>query len=217
MLRKVLAAMVALALCTAASGAMAGDPLFVGDTISFVKTAGTLSGGEYLVYKNGVPLFTTFCVQTSELLSTSPASDPGRWPFVVGNISTEIVLAGAKALDYKTAYLYTQFRDGLLTDYTGSDADSNALQNAMWHAEGLAPLSPGKATIWYDEAVNAGWVNTGMVRVVNLMQTNGVSHAQDVLMITGYVPPPPVPEPMSMALVTVGLGAVAGLRRRSRS
>lgn len=190
--------------------AQAADPINVGDIISFVRGPGTGSGGEFIVYKGGVPVYSTFCVQIAELLSLSPIDNPTRWLYKVGNISEQIVLAGSKPLDHKSAWLYTQFRAGTLPGYDGSDAAANALQNAIWHSEGLVALQPGNATMWYNMAVAAGWTDNGLVRVINLMYPDGYAHAQDVLVIV------PIPEPLSMTLAGLGLAAVAGLRGRAR-
>jgi len=206
-MKRILVVSFALVLLSGIS-AMA-DPVKVGDIVSFVRGPGTGSGGEFILHKAGVPVFSTFCVQTAELLSLSPDFDPVRWPYSIGGITEQIVLAGSKPLDHKSAWLYTQFRQNTLPGYGGADADANALQNAIWASEGLVALAPGAATTWYDMAVAAGWQDNGDVRVINLKYSNGRLDAQDVLVLQT-----PVPEPLSMTLVGVGLAAAAGIRRR---
>ncbi len=208
-MKRLVAVFFALALALG-SPALADDPINVGDIISFVRGPGTGSGGEFIVYKNAQPVYSTFCVQIAELLSLSPISNPTQWLYKVGNISEQIVLAGSKPLDHKSAWLYTQFRLGMLPGYDGSDAAANALQNAIWHSEGLVALQPGNATLWYNMAVAAGWTDNGAVRVINLMYPDGYAHAQDVLVMV------PIPEPLSATLAALGLAAVAGLRRRAQ-
>jgi hypothetical protein len=121
-------------------------------------------------------------------------------------------------LDPKTAYLFTQFANGTLSDYryNGTQSqrkeDAAALQNAIWYIEQeITSLPTGKATTWYNQAVAAGWTGVGSVRVLNLYtgynsSTGEVTRLdQDILVI---------PAPAAIGLGILGLAAIGWYMRR---
>jgi hypothetical protein len=134
-------------------------------------------------------------------------------------------VAGSASFDpisYKTAYLYTQFSAGTLSNYDYSnatlrEADANALQNAFWYLENEQPATytlSGQALAWVNEATAANWTNIGNVRVLNLYKDQAFTQiAQDQLYMTA-----PVPEPETYAMMLAGLGLIGffGNRRRRK-
>ncbi len=141
---------------------------------------------------------------------------------------------GSDPLDARTAYLYTQFWDGVLAwttaggqqkhyDYTvgaGRSASGAALQNAIWYLEQertLAEIGGVNSDAWQlvlqaDAAVAQGgvWYGRGLgdIRVLNLTDRNGADIQSQLVRI---VPLPPAA--LGGLALLAGLGVV---RRRRR-
>ena len=128
-------------------------------------------------------------------------------------------------LDPFTAWLYTQFATGNLTDYAYSGTNSYGLNRAqtaaalqwlIWTTEnetggyvnGIAPTGNQVDLIndWNALYNESGWTGIGYVRVLQ-NSTRGGCAAQDFLYLT------PVPIPGAVILGMLGL-AVAGLKLR---
>ena len=169
--------------------------------------------------------FQTFCVELNEGIMP-PYSDIDVWVNTSGPTGSQAQLGGVNTslgdpLDYKTAYLYTQFVTGALAtstyatyDYSTGltstrDTDAEQLQLAIYHIEQEIPGSlaiGSKAKAWYDEAVAAAWTDIGDVRVLNMTQTNSPTvQLQDTLYL--------VPVPAAVLLGMLGL-SVAGIKLR---
>ncbi len=183
--------------------------------------------------------FQTFCVETAEYtanpLEVWFSNASAETPTVAGSGSHAWVggTGGGDSLDSTTAYLYTQFAKGTLSNYRYTDtapdgnraADARQLQRAIWSIEeGLILKTDGsdkKAKAWVAEATTAvasggSWYNTwgdnsiGNVRILQMYYYNPdkgkyYEVKQDQLYL--------IPVPAAALLGFLGLGA-AGLKLR---
>ena len=185
-------------------------------------------------YNNGAIIvtmttsFQTFCVETDEYVFLPHMVEQTiiNWD----GTDSDAVYGGSDPspepdpLDPMTAYLYTQFATGVLSNYDyptmglmpGDDRDTDArqLQYAIWYIEQeLGPgslISGSKAEAWYKEAydavvTNQTWTGIGDVRVLNLWDNTEPTPLQDMLYL--------VPVPGAVLLGILGLG-VAGIKLR---
>ena len=171
--------------------------------------------------------FQAFCVERTESIRMDRT-----YQF---EISTETMGYGdPDPLSAESAYLYTQFWNGTLTNYDftlGYDrvASATALQDAFWYLEGeINSTSNLLAMDWVNQALsavgNGDWVGLGNVRIMNLYRYNHfgrLKHAQDQLVMIDSPPPPPPPNvvplpgaaPAGLGLM-VALGGIRQWRRR---
>jgi len=220
------------------AGAQSEAAIVVGDTVRFFDRDGntTSDTGEFgiaLLPDADTELFRTFSMQRDEFM------DFDKHGFNVTGIGTQ-VLAQNDGLDWRTAYLYTQFRAGTLSGYdygSGRDSSANELQEAIWAIEGEVYVADGQALAWINQASdaiqNGLWSGTGAVKILNLAwATSRNDHEQgkpstDVLMLAddggngngGGPGNEVVPEPASIAVWSLlGLvGAAAAWRRKRRA
>ncbi|HNS21567.1 MAG TPA: hypothetical protein PKH24_13770 [Sedimentisphaerales bacterium] len=210
-------------ICLLAAGVAAAVP-----TVKVDRVAGTYPlpklGGEFLLTPNAELAallgssqpFESFCLEINEY-----AWDGSTYQAAV---NTEAIAgggvgpgetAGADPISPETAYLYTQFRAGILSGYVytiGSEREASAksLQEAIWyfeHEDGYTDLSllSAKAQGFVAEAQEADWSTIGNVRVLNL--TRYGQPAQDLLAMV-------VPAPGAVFLCGIALPAIAWLKRR---
>jgi len=225
------------------AGTVAADPIQVG-TIDITRISGYYSGdgGEFTIFDTGLSVaayaaatsgkmtpansFQTFCLEKNEYV-LPPSADIKAELDVVA-IKGGLAGGNPDPLNPMTAYLYTQFATGNLSNYTwaagsGRAADAVQLQKAIWYIEeeiGLtwdgtkyvqtqtatAALGVGsKALAWYNEALGADWTDIGNVRVLNLYHSSVREDFQSQLYL--------VPVPGAMLLGFLGLG-YAGMRLR---
>jgi hypothetical protein len=189
--------------------------------------------------------FQTFCIEKNEYFS------PGAQ--YVWSVSSEAKFGGVSrddpyaadrapgenygdtgsgdALSPETAYLYTQFWDGVLSnyDYTvdtsgGHRTESaGALQMAIWYLEGEVSYHAmstsiggnGQALAWVNEAHTAvttgAWVGLGYVRVLNIYDKSGNPEQDQLVMM-----PLPAASLAGLALL-MGLAGARKVRRRRRA
>lgn len=158
-------------------------------------------------------LFQTFCLETDETFT------PGNlynW-----DLNTKAVAGGANTnsgdpLDPLTAYLYTQFYNGVLSTYDFDNSSNlrqshaGELQEAIWYIEQEIGSINGQALTWYNEAVAAGWTTIRNVRVLNLYTNTVRVEHQDMLVIV------PTPQAAAAGLSLLAGLVVTGLVRRRR-
>lgn len=184
------------------------DHVSVGDHIRFADGPGTTGGGEFtLTDMETLDTFISFCLQKTEYLDFSTL-------FTVGGItryatSEDPVTGGnGSGRDYlsrQTQYLYTEFRNGTLPGYNGTNSAANNLQRALWWFEG-EDVNPGNAYVTLaNNAVANGYRGNSRVRVLNIYYPNRTD-AQDQLTL--------VPEPGAIAMLGVGLSVAAWRLRR---
>ncbi|MBY0307172.1 MAG: hypothetical protein K2Q09_00375 [Phycisphaerales bacterium] len=195
------------AACTTAladgTGTVHTNPFSFGNGGEFTVTQNTGYVGETGMFSDfgGPGTFETFCVQLGEFFS------PGATVYTM-QISGATV-AGGVPVDPRTAFLYTNFRNGNLAAYgfdyspAGRQASAGLLQQAIWFAQGEG--GSYNAFVFAAEVaiVNNLWSGVGDVRILNMYNPDG-SNAQDMLTI--------VPTPGAAALM--GLGLLAAPRRR---
>jgi hypothetical protein len=200
------------------------------------------SGGEFTIYNSNLSInayvsdtsgiyggansFQTFCVEVIEsvgtpvdvVLSTTFINESDGSYVGPGSHAIKGGQSFGDNLDPRTAYLYTEFVKGTLSNYDydgtmgiGRNISARDLQKAIWIIEGeqLPSSATTQAQAWIDEANAAAWNDIGQVRILNLYEANtyktGPVFLQDMLYM--------LPVPGAVLLCILGLG-VAGLKLR---
>lgn len=84
------------------------------------------TGGAFVMTPQNGASFETFCVDTTHYISLG-----GTYNYTVDNL-----IHGVSPLSLGTAWLYSNFRDGTLSGFTGTSAQDTDLQNAFWYLQG---------------------------------------------------------------------------------
>ncbi|MBN1805120.1 MAG: hypothetical protein JW837_07715 [Sedimentisphaerales bacterium] len=121
-------------------------------------------------------------------------------------------------LNPATAYLYTNFAQGTLSNYnyeTGRAVSAGQLQNAIWYLEGeISSLATNsQAYAWVTEAQNVGWNDIGNVRVLNNWIQGHVGDPEYRVQDQLYLMPISTPIPGSVILGFIGM-SVVGIKLR---
>jgi hypothetical protein len=192
------------------------DPTFSGGEFTVYDTS--LSVGAYTAYttatsgkKTPANSFQTFCVERNEYIM--PPYEDITTDMDIAAIRGGVAGGSPDFLDPKTAYLYTRFATGNLSNYTYTPgaaraADAVQLQNAIWYIEQEignaqtpeAALS-GKALDWYNDADHANWTDIRYVRALNPYHESVRDEFQSQL----YLAPVPLPASVLLGVFAVGL------------
>ena len=221
------------------TGSVGGKDYSYGNGGEFTISSSTLDTSQYLPgitseIKGELNSFQTFCLERKEYVPDSmieiwvstTSIDESTGALGPDGSGSHAIYGGktyGDNLDPMTAYLYTNFVKGTLSNYNyldidlgagGRDESAGQLQNAIWHIEeGISLAAGSQAEAWVSEAQNAGWNDIGDVRVLNNWTPEHRGERgyekQDQL----YLAPISTPIPTSVLLGLLGMGVV-GIKLR---
>lgn len=191
---------------------------------------GTTGGGEFqATILNGAVSglsgsFLTFCIEKNEPINIGAGGGNANvYDFTISDSAHNGGAGGPNPdpISFATAYLFTQFTNGTLSNYAYNGTtqerieSANAFQYALWQLEEESGITNAQADAWVAEALaavaNASiWGETlGDVRVMTLTK-NGNSF-QDMLTLI------PLPPSAWMGLASLAGVGVLQVRRRLRA
>jgi len=185
-------------------------------THNFAGRFGDTSGGEFLITVLEDPIgiyakdaqFRTFCVETDEYVSNT------NYYATINAYADKGGSGGPEPdwLDPKSAYLYSAWLDGTITNNT---VNANKVQNTIWAIENEVGYTADVALLAQatTEVTSGSWFSKwgadsiGDIRVLNLWtNADHTGNAQDELVR--------VPVPAAIGLGVLGLALVGWLKRR---
>lgn len=180
-----------------------------------IQTVSGFAGANGLASDLSTDTFQSFCLENGTY-----GGFPDTYDYTMGTASAAGGAGGPSPdpISFATAYLYTQFRTGQLSNYsygaTGRLDSAKALQIAIWTLEDEYPggvPANAQAAAWVTEALAAvsggSWGQTlGLVRVLVLTQAG--NERQDVLTL--------IPLPAAAWMGIAGLAVLPVIRARRR-
>lgn len=185
----------------------------VGNGGAFIvtNTTGPISISDYSVLAQGDGGFLTFCIEENEYFNPG-----GQYNYALSfgakNGGVSGATNGYDPISNATAWLYSQFAQGILTvgGFSYSHANLGDLQNAIWFLEGEGGVNNYLSTYALNNVVDATGNSNGSygVQAINLYYTTG-ENSQDQLYYHR------VPDQgATLGLLGLGLLGLVGIRRK---
>lgn len=145
------------------------------DTVTLTQPGihGSTGGGEFIATPTGGLLgstaFRTFCIEHNEFINFNTP-----YNYVLSNAAVMGGVAGGNPdpISLGTAWLYSQYRQGVLVNYTGNTLSQDTLQNAFWWLENEITLATPEANS-YLAAARTSLASFGVSTLADLRQDAG--------------------------------------------
>jgi hypothetical protein len=198
------------------AAATASATISYNGTYSGTLTVGAGYGDTINVASSGLGDFTSFCLNSSVY-----AYSGTTYNYVSSDTITPANSGGPANVTLGTAWLYSQFRFGILSGYTyGNATSANLLQQAIWYFQGSAGAAANSFVTLAESAVGSSAAfnaNGGTYPVFALTLTdpnNEVdTYAQPILGMVPGVPEPSTIVAGALLLLPFGVSTVRILRK----